>query len=79
MSITINPELETRLRTRAEDEGLTVEAYVERLIRADQTAQDELEDLALEGLNSGKSIEAGPRYGEEKHRLLAERLKTSAK
>ncbi len=75
MSITIHPELETRLRARAEAEGLTVEAYVERLVRADQQADDELEALALEGLNSGEPIEAGPGYWEEKHRQLDERLK----
>ncbi|MBI3696647.1 MAG: type II toxin-antitoxin system ParD family antitoxin [Acidobacteria bacterium] len=75
MSITIHPELETRLRARAEAEGLTVEAYVEHLLRADQQAEDELEALALEGLNSGEPIEVGPGYWEEKHRRLDERLK----
>jgi hypothetical protein len=33
MSITIQPELESRLRVRAEAEGLTVEAYLERIAR----------------------------------------------
>jgi len=47
---TIPPKLDMRLRARAEAEGLTVEAYVERLVRADQQAEDELEALALEGL-----------------------------
>lgn len=43
------------------------------------SAEEELETLALEGLNSGEPIEVGPGYGEEKHRRLAERLnKTSA-
>jgi plasmid stability protein len=70
MSITIPPELESRLRVRAEAYGLSVEAYVERLVRADQKVQDELESLALEGLNSGEPIEAGPGYWEEKHRKL---------
>ena len=31
MSITIHPELEVRLRARAEAEGITVEAYIERI------------------------------------------------
>ena len=53
MTITIDPKLEARLRERAEAEGLTVSAYVERLVNADQTAEEELEALALEGLNSG--------------------------
>jgi hypothetical protein len=75
MSITLHAEIETRLRARAEAEGLTVEAYVERLIRADQQAEDEIEALALEGLNSGEPMEVGPGYWEEKHRRLDERLK----
>lgn len=75
MSITIPPELEMRLRARAKAEGITVEAYVERLLRADQQAEDELEALALDGLDSGEPIEFGPGYWEEKHRRLDERLK----
>ncbi len=74
MTITIHPQLERRLRVRAEAEGLTVEAYVERLVRAEQQAEDELEALALEGLNSGQPIEAGPGYWGDKHRRLDERL-----
>ena len=75
MSITIDPKLEERLRERAEATGLTVEAYVERLLSDDQAAEDELETLALEGLNSGDPIQVGPGYWEEKHRRLDERLK----
>jgi hypothetical protein len=75
MSITVHPELEARLREKAQAEGLTVEAYVERLLRSDQQADEELESLALEGLNSGEPIEAGTGYWEEKHRRLNERLK----
>ena len=74
MTITIDPKLETRIREKAEAEGLTVDAYVERLVGADQAAEEELESLALEGLNSGAPIEVGPGYWEEKHRRLDERL-----
>jgi hypothetical protein len=74
MTITIYPQLGTRLRARAEAEGLTVDAYVERLIRAEQQAEDELGVLALEGLNSGEPVEVGPGYWEDKHRRLDERL-----
>ena len=74
MTIAIHPELEIRLRARAEDEGLTVEAYVERLVRAEQQAEDELEALALKGLHSGQPLELGPGYWEDKHRRLDERL-----
>jgi hypothetical protein len=51
MSITIHPELEARRRARADAEGLTVEAYVERIARDDEQAEQELEALALEGLS----------------------------
>ena len=75
MSITIDPKLEARLREKAEAEGLTVSAYVERLVNAEQAAEEELEALALEGLNSGTAIEATTGYWEDKHRRLDERLK----
>jgi hypothetical protein len=75
MTITIDPKLEARIREKAEAEGLTVEAYVERLVSADQAAEEELESLAVEGLNSGTAIDVGPGYWEEKHRRLDERLK----
>ena len=74
--ITIHPELETKLRARADDEGLTVEAYLERLVRAEQSARDEVESMALEGLTSGPPIEAGAGYWEAKHRRLDESLRS---
>ena len=74
MTITIDPKVETRLRERAEAEGLSIAAYVERLVIADQAAEEELESLALEGLHSGPPIEIGPGYWEERHRRLDERL-----
>ena len=81
MSITIHPDLETRLRAAAQAQGLTLEAYVERLVRADQeanAAETEFEALALEGFNSGEPAEVGPGYWEEKHRRLDENLKKNA-
>jgi len=75
MTIMIDPKLEARIREKAEAEGLTVSAYVERLVSADQVAEEELESLALEGLSSGPPIEVGPGYWEEKHRRLDEQLK----
>jgi len=75
MSISIDPELETKIRARAEAEGLSIEAYLERLVQADRQGTEELETLALEGLESGAPIEAGPTYWEDKHRQLDERLK----
>jgi hypothetical protein len=75
MGITLPPRLETELRARAEAEGITVEAYLERLVRADEQATDELARLAHEGLSSGELIEAGPDYWHEKHRRLEAHLK----
>ena len=71
MAITLDPDLETLLLERSQAEGLTVTAYVKRLVDGDHHADSELEVLALEGLNSGDPIEAGPGYWEEKHRSLA--------
>jgi hypothetical protein len=73
MSIMIHPELEARLRARAEAEGVTVEAYVERIARDDEQAEQELEQLALEGFRSGASIVADQKYWEEKRAKLIER------
>jgi len=75
MNIAIPPDLENKIRARAEAEGLTVEAYLEQLFIADQQVADELELLALEGLHSGQPIEPGPRYWQEKHQRLDEHLK----
>lgn len=53
------------------------EDHLEPFDHVDQSAAEELESLALEGLNSGDPIQVGPDYWEEKHRLLEERLKRS--
>jgi hypothetical protein len=74
MGIAIHPDLESRIRSRAEAQGLSVEAYLESLVRADQQGTEELESLALEGLNSGAPIDVGPSYWQEKHLRLDERL-----
>jgi hypothetical protein len=78
MDVSIRPELETALRSRAKAQGITVEAYIELLVRSDQDAENELEALALEGLNSGDPIEIGPEYWARKHRQLDARLQESA-
>lgn len=75
MGIAINPELESRLRARAQAEGLSLEAYIERVIQSEELALRELESLALAGLCSGESFAPAPGYWEAKHRALDERLK----
>ena len=73
MPITIRPELEARLRARAEAAGVTVERYIEQIARDDQAAEDDLESLAIEGLKSGDSIEADERYWADKRQRLIDR------
>lgn len=77
MSLAIDRDLEIKIRAQAQAEGLSVEAYLERLVQADQEGAKELETLALEGLYSGAPIGAGPSYWQEKHRLLDERLSSA--
>ena len=55
MSLAIDRDLETKIRARAEAEGLSVEAYLERLVHADQEGAKELEALALEGCPLGRT------------------------
>lgn len=68
-------QLDAKLRARAEVEGLTIEAYLERIARDQERAEEELEALALEGLRSGDSIEAYDAYWADKRRRLMERHK----
>jgi plasmid stability protein len=75
MGISVNPELERRLRNRADAHGLSIDALLDALLRADEEARAELEQLAGDGIDSGEPIEIGPGYWEEKHRRLDERLK----
>jgi hypothetical protein len=76
MPITIHPELEAKLRARAEAAGISVETYIERIAHDDQAAEEELESLAIEGLNSGESMEADERYWGEKRQRLMDRHPT---
>jgi hypothetical protein len=77
MSIPIPPELESKIRSRAEAEGLSIEAYLERLVRADQPGTEEPESLAHEGLNSGAPVQPGSSYWQDKHKQLDERLRST--
>ena len=55
----------------------TPSEYVRELLRQDQKrrAEEQLEDLLLEGIQSGKPIEITPQYWEQKRRRLVERQK----
>jgi antitoxin ParD1/3/4 len=54
----------------------SVSEYVRELIRADQKrkAEERIDALLLEGLDSGQPIAVTPEYWEAKKRRLAERL-----
>jgi hypothetical protein len=70
MGLTLQPELQAKLHERAEEAGITVEAYIGRLLRADEAAMNEVEMQAFEGLHSGDPIEAdNEEYWQEKRRL----------
>ncbi len=47
MNLSISPELEIQLRNKARAEGISIEAYVERLIREDEE-WDEQSEPALD-------------------------------
>ncbi len=57
MPITVDPQLEARLRERAEADGITVSAYVERLIREGDAEIAYTEALLQEAAQSGEHVE----------------------
>jgi hypothetical protein len=56
MPITVHPNLEAKIRARAQAEGLTVEAYVERLIREEDSEIAQTEALLEEAAASGEHV-----------------------
>jgi len=65
MTITIAKELEDHLRERAEAEGLTIEAYVERLIREDSGWSETEEEPLDKSHPEYEQIRAAVREGLE--------------
>jgi antitoxin ParD1/3/4 len=74
VSISLPASLRAFVERRAEEQGYgTVSDYFRDLVLKDQKRQGEarLEELLLEGLNSGESIEATPEYiGTKLQRLV---------
>ncbi len=59
MAITIQPQLERRLRQRAATAGIPVEAWLERVATDDEDAEvaiSELDALAMEAIESGEKM-----------------------
>lgn len=73
MPISLQPELEARIRARADAAGLTVETYIERMVCDDEVAEGQLAAMAIEGLESGESVEADDNYWTERRQRLFQR------
>jgi antitoxin ParD1/3/4 len=77
MNIALPEAMKHFVQERATEGGYSsVSEYVRDLIRADQKrkAEERIDALLLEGLDSGSPIPVTPEYWEEKKRRLTERL-----
>ena len=57
MSVTMKPQLEERLRSRAREEGVSLDEYLDRLLREEEAAIAQTEFLLAEAAESGEHIE----------------------
>ena len=57
MSVTMNPQLEERLRSRAREEGVSLDEYLDRLLREEEADIARTEFLLREAAESGEHIE----------------------
>jgi antitoxin ParD1/3/4 len=77
MNIALPESMKQFVQARVSEGGYSsVSEYVRELIRADQKrrAEERVDALLLEGLDSGEPIEVTNEYWEQKKRKLAERL-----
>jgi antitoxin ParD1/3/4 len=77
MNIALPESMKQFVQERVSGGGYSsVSEYIRELIRADQKrmAQERIDALLLEGLDSGQPIPVTQEYWEEKKRRLAERL-----
>jgi antitoxin ParD1/3/4 len=77
MNIALPDSMKHFVQDRVSEGGYSsVSEYVRELIRADQRrrAEERIDALLLEGLDSGPPIPVTPEYWEEKKRRLTERL-----
>jgi antitoxin ParD1/3/4 len=76
LNISLSQSLKDYVEKRVATGGYsTPSEYLRELVRQDQKqqAEDELEALLLEGLNSGDPIEISPEYWENKRRQFIDR------
>ncbi len=81
LTIDIPEPIQKWLESRLEgSEYKTPEEYIFSLLREDQrrSAEERLEELLLEGLDSGPPIEYTEEFWRRKKEALAERLRTPA-
>lgn len=77
MNIALPESMKGYVQARVSEGGYSsVSEYVRELIRADQRrkAEERIDVLLLEGLDSGEPIPVTPEYWEAKKRRLVERL-----
>jgi antitoxin ParD1/3/4 len=77
MNIALPETMKHFVQERVSEGGYSsVSEYVRELIRADQKrkAEERIDALLLEGLDSGQPVCVTPEYWEEKKRKLTERL-----
>ncbi len=77
MNIALPEAMKDFVQDRVAEGGYSsVSAYIRELIRADQKrkAEERIDALLLEGLDSGSPLPVTPEYWEEKKRKLSERL-----
>ena len=78
LNISLPQALKDYLESQVKEGGYsTPSEYIRTLVREDQKrrAEQTLEALLLEGINSGKPIEITSEYWEEKRRQLIQRSK----
>ena len=76
MNIALPAPMKSFVQERVSEGGYSsVSEYVRELIRADQKrrAEERIDALLLEGVNSGDPVTVTPEYWEEKKRRLVER------
>jgi antitoxin ParD1/3/4 len=77
MNIALPESMKQYVQARVSEGGYSsVSEYIRELIRGDQKrkAEERIDALLLEGLDSGPPIPVTPEYWEEKKRKLTERL-----
>ena len=77
MNISLPPRLREFVEQQVESGRYsTASEYVRELIRSDEKrrAQEKLEEMLLEGVNSGPAIEVNPQFWQDKLRRLKDKI-----